>query len=215
LFAAIVVLGRAMSMLLPRVAEPAVGAGLNWRGLRLPLLVPMIATPLLLRVLPTHFLPVLVADYLAAHFVLYGLITALCLIWQRPSGAQHSTDRRSRTSSSAFAVSVAAVIAFYGVAMVWPIDSFFTSFVPGPGRVVVILAMLAGTLLYFLSDEWLTRGEGSARAAFLVSKIAFLVSIAGAIALDFERLFFLILMVPVIVLFRCGEAKNAQTTTWP
>ena len=32
-------------------------------------------TPLILRVVPTQFLPVLVADYVAAHFALYGLLT--------------------------------------------------------------------------------------------------------------------------------------------
>ena len=72
LFAGIVTLGRPLSALLPRVAATPLGAGLGWRRLWLPLLVPMIATPLLLRVLPTHFLPVLVGDYLAAHFALYG-----------------------------------------------------------------------------------------------------------------------------------------------
>jgi len=84
---------------------------------------------------------------------------------------------------------------------VWPLNRFFTSFLPGPERYLLILAMLAGTLLYFLSDEWLTRGQTAARGAYVVSKIAFVISLAIAIALDFERLFFLIIIVPVIVLF--------------
>jgi hypothetical protein len=61
--------------------------------------------------------------------------------------------------------------------------------------------MLAGTLLYFLSDEWLTRGAGSARGAYFASKAAFIFSLGIAVALDFERLFFLLIIVPVIVLF--------------
>ena len=76
------------------------------------------------------------------------------------------------------------------------------------GGIVVLLvgAMLAGTLLFFLSDEWLTRGVGAdgrpaARGAYLATKIAFLVSLAIAVALDFERLFFLVIIIPVIVLF--------------
>jgi hypothetical protein len=64
-----------------------------------------------------------------------------------------------------------------------------------------VLAMLVGTLSFFLSDEWLTRGAGAARGAYLASKIAFLLSLALAVALDFQRLFFLIIIIPIIVLF--------------
>jgi hypothetical protein len=61
--------------------------------------------------------------------------------------------------------------------------------------------MLAGTLLYFLADEWLTRGQGRARGSYVASKLAFLVSLSIAVLLDFERLFFLIIILPVIVPF--------------
>ena len=61
--------------------------------------------------------------------------------------------------------------------------------------------MLAGTLAYFLADEWLTRGPAAARGAYPASKSAFLASLAIAVALDFERLFFLVIIIPVIVLF--------------
>ncbi len=200
LVAGVVALAWPLSALLPHVAVPAVGAGLGWRRMWPALLVPMIATPLLLRVLPTHFLPVLVGDYLAAHFALYGAITAACLVWLR-RGADGARAPAPVTSPAAFVVAAAAVVAFGFVALVWPIDQFVTSFVPGPGRVTLVLAMLAGTLLFFLSDEWLTRGERAARGAYATAKLAFLISLAIAVALDFERLFFLIIIVPVIVLF--------------
>jgi pimeloyl-ACP methyl ester carboxylesterase len=198
LVAGIVLLARPLSMLLPRVAVPPVGAGCHWRELWVALLVPMIATPLLLRVLPTTFLPVLVGDYLAAHFALYGLITAICLIWVRRNGTERTN---SHVSIFALCGASLAVIAFGFVALVWPINSFVTSFMPGPDRVMLILAMLVGTLIFFLSDEWLTRGKGAAGGAYVVSKFAFLASLAIAVALDFERLFFLIIIVPVIILF--------------
>jgi ABC-type polysaccharide/polyol phosphate export permease len=76
-----------------------------------------------------------------------------------------------------------------------------TSFVPGPERLPLVAAMCIGTLAYFLADEWLTRGPGRARGASLASKLAFLVSLAIAVALDFNRLFFLVIIIPVIVLF--------------
>ncbi len=195
LVAGAVLLARPLSSLLPRVATPPAGASLNWRRLWLPLLVPMMATPLLLRVLPTHFLPVLVGDYLAARFAMYGAITALCVVLSsRPSP-------QSVPSSGPLAVASLAVIAYGFIALVWPVNTFITSFVPGPERITLLLAMLAGTLIYFASAEWMNGGSGAARGAYAASKLAFLVSLAIAVGLDFERLFFLIIIAPVIVLF--------------
>ena len=77
LIAGAVMLARPLSRVLPRIAQPATGANLGWRSLWLPLLLPMITTPLILRLVPTHFLPVLVGDYLAVHFGTYGLLTGL------------------------------------------------------------------------------------------------------------------------------------------
>ena len=198
LVAAVVLLAYPLSTCLPRVAVPPIGAGLGWRRLWLPLLVPMIATPLVLRVLPTHFLPVLVGDYLAAHFAAYGLITALAMAAQRP---HHGNWPRRPGSGFRFTTALSAAIAFGFIGLVWPIDRFVTSFVPGPERLVLICVMLIGTLLFFLSDEWMTRGAAAARGAYLASKLAFLTSLGLAVGLDFRRLFFLIIIVPVIVLF--------------
>ncbi len=198
LVAAVVLLAYPLSTCLPRVAVPPIGAGLGWRRLWLPLLVPMIATPLVLRVLPTHFLPVLVGDYLAAHFAAYGLITALVMAAQRP---HHGNWPRRPGSGFRFTTALSAAIAFGFIGLVWPIDRFVTSFVPGPERLVLICVMLIGTLLFFLSDEWMTRGAAAARGAYLASKLAFLTSLGLAVGLDFRRLFFLIIIVPVIVLF--------------
>jgi hypothetical protein len=60
--------------------------------------------------------------------------------------------------------------------------------------------MLASTLPYFLADEWLTRGAGAARGGYALTKLCFLLSLALAIALSLERLFFLIIIVPAILL---------------
>jgi len=76
-----------------------------------------------------------------------------------------------------------------------------TNYEPVPARLPLLGVMLVGTLAYFLTNEWATRGEGAGRAGYVAAKAAFLVSIAIAVALDFERLFFLVIIVPVIVLF--------------
>lgn len=198
LVAGIVALARPLSSLLPRVTPTPVGAGLPWRRLALPLLLPMIATPLLLRVLPTHFLPVLVGDYLAAHFALYGLLTAACLRTVRGPGWLAGIRPASLAS---FALATLLVIAYGFIGLVWPINRFVTSFVPGPERLLLVLALLVGTLCFFLSVEWLTRGVAAARGGYATAKFAFLCSLGLAVALNFERLFFLIIIVPVIMLF--------------
>jgi dienelactone hydrolase len=196
LIGGVVVLARPLSALLPRISDPPAGAGRGWRALRIPLLAPAVATPLLLRVLPTHFLPVLVGDYLAVHFALYGLLTLACLHLTRPAGG----GRAAAVPLPALCGACAAVVAYGFLGLVWPIDTFVTSFVPGRERFVLILAMLIGTLAFFVSDEWLTRGHGCARGGYVASKLCLLVSLAIAVALDPYRLFFLIIIVPVIVL---------------
>jgi hypothetical protein len=195
LLAGVVGLARPLSRLLPVVASPPAGAGYGWRRLWAPLVVPMIATPLLLRFVPTHFLPVLVGDYVAVHFAVYGAIVAAWLIFVR-RGALPALRLSGRVLAAAV-----AVVGYGFIALVWPINSFVTSFLLGPERILLVLALLVGTLLYFLADEWLTRGPGAGRGAYAVSKITFLVSLTIAIALDFERLFFLIIIVPVIAIF--------------
>lgn len=198
LLGGIVALAWPASSLLPVVSPVPVGAGLGWRRLWGAVVIPAIATPLVLRVLPTHVLPVLVADYLAAHFAMYGLLTAACLWWLRREAAPAAASSRRSEALAAGAVAVT----LYGLAgFVLPIDAYVTSFVPSPNRLILVAAMLAGTLSYFLADEWLTRGTGAGRGAYAASKLAFLLSLALAVGLDFKRLFFLVIIVPVIVLF--------------
>lgn len=96
----------------------------------------------------------------------------------------------------------ALAVTLYGfVGLVLPIDTYVTSFMPGPNRIVLILAMLIGTVPFFLADEWLMRGPGAGRGAYAASKMVFLLSLGLAVGLDFGRLFFLVIIVPVILLF--------------
>jgi hypothetical protein len=93
------------------------------------------------------------------------------------------------------------MLALYGaLGLGWTIDTYVTSFVPVGARVALLLAMLAGTLSYFLTDEWLTRGHGAASGAYAVAKVAFVLSLALAVAIDFQRLFFLVIIVPIIAI---------------
>jgi ABC-type polysaccharide/polyol phosphate export permease len=75
------------------------------------------------------------------------------------------------------------------------------SFSPIPEQVPFIVAALAGTVPFFLADEWLTRGQGAARGSYSVTKLLFLISLAVAVALNVKELLFLVLIIPVILIF--------------
>jgi ABC-type polysaccharide/polyol phosphate export permease len=81
------------------------------------------------------------------------------------------------------------------------LDRFFTSFLPIPARWPIVLAMLAGMLPYFLADEWLTRSPSAPPGFYALTKLGFVISLALAVALNLERLFFLIIILPVILVF--------------
>jgi dienelactone hydrolase len=194
LIAGIVALGHPLSTLLPKVSHPAAGAALPWRRLWPALIVPAMLTPIVLKALPTHFLPVLVADYLAVHFFVYGALTAACvLMLRRPAPA-------GRRTSVANLVGAGVTATLYSVVMLgWALDATVTSLAPIPARLPIALAMLAGTLAFFLAVEWLVRGEHRTRGAYAAATLAFAASLALAVALDFQRLFFLIIIVPVVI----------------
>ena len=105
------------------------------------------------------------------------------------------------TKPMSFILALVAVVGYGLVGLVWPLDSFVTSFIPVGIRPILVAVLFIGTLPYFLSDEWLTRGSAAARGAYVVTKIAFVTSLGIAVALDPERLFFVIIIVPVIVPF--------------
>lgn len=199
LLAGIVLLGKPLSKLLPVVSAQPTGAGLGWRAAWPAVAGPAIATPVILRFIPTDFLPVVVGDYLAAHFALYGLLVGFGLWWVRSPGAR--TD--AAVSNWPVGLLIASLmVGVYGLlGLGFAIDAFVTSFAASAERIPLILAMLVGTLSYFLTNDWLTRGQGAGRGLHAASQIAFLVSLALAVALDLQRLFFLLVIVPAIVLF--------------
>jgi Na+/H+ antiporter NhaC len=96
----------------------------------------------------------------------------------------------------------ASAVLFYAIIVVGvPIDRFVTSFIPQPNRMPLILAVLCGTLPYFIADEWLVRGPQSPRYAYALTKFCFLASLALAVVLNPQRLFFLVIIVPVMLIF--------------
>ena len=199
LFFGLTLLGWPLAALLPRVTLPPTGAGLPWRRLLPVAIAPAILTPLILWKMPTNFLPIRLGDYITIHFAIYGALTLAGLWIGSRFGGNHA-----EASSSSYGKFVAAtlLVAAYSIfAFGAPLDRYVLSFSPIPERLPLILAVLAGTLPFFLADEWLTRGQGAARGGYPVTKLLFLISLAIAVALNLKKLFFLILIIPIILIF--------------
>jgi pimeloyl-ACP methyl ester carboxylesterase len=197
LFLGIVALAWPLSALLPVASEGFAGGALPWKKLLIAAIAPALLTPVILWQMPTDFLPILLGDYLALHFLLYGLLTGTLLLFLR-----NPTDRGLPATTLLKNVTVAAVlIAIYSiVAFGLPIDTYLFSFMPVPARLPLVAAILCGTLPYFVADEWLTRGAHARRGAYALTKFCFLLSLAIAVALNPMKLFFLIIIVPAILL---------------
>lgn len=152
-------------------------------------LAPAIVTPLALTLVETRLLPVLVADYLAAHLFVYGALALGILAW---FGA--GIGRIAWVSGLALAAY--GIFVFGGA-----IDRYVASFMPHVGRLPIIAAIAVGAVLYMLADAILCEAGRARWWRVIVARMAFLVSLGIAVALDFERLFFLLIILPVIVIF--------------
>jgi hypothetical protein len=155
-------------------------------------LAPAVLTPLLLWRLPTDFLPLLMGDYLVLHFALYGALTLAGLGW--------AGNRVPRARGMALALGIVLVTAWALLAVGVPVDRYVFNAHPEAVRLPIIAALCAGTLPYFLADEWFTRSPAAAPGAYFLTKLCFLLSLVAAIALNPQRLFFLAIIVPAILL---------------
>jgi len=196
LLSGLVVLAWPLSRLLPAASAPPRGSGLGWKGLLAIALPAALLSPLLITVLPSDLLPILVGDTLAFFFFVYGLITLIGLaVAGRLRGAASALSWRA-IALAALCVTLYAVFVF-GLAL----DQWVTTLMPIPERWPLAVLLLAGTAPYFLANGWLTRGEGAPRLAPPVTRLLFILSLAGAVALNLESLFFLILLSPALLLF--------------
>lgn len=220
LFAGLVVLAWPLTALLPRVVDQPGGAGLSWAQLWKPLTAAALLTPLALTPFPTDILPLLVGDYLGLHFALFGLITYVGTGLVRT----HHPDPDAPVHWPALLLATVLVtgyaVAVFGLA----IDRYVTAFVPIFERLPVLLAILAGTLAFFVIVEWTTRGTQRPRSdrqrlganaardgarARVIPRVSpysgalalFLLSLALAVILNFAELFFLIIILPAILAF--------------
>lgn len=158
-------------------------------------LVPAVVVPVVLAPFDTRIFPVLVADYLILHFALYGAL-ALGLLWWWGEVRWPGGEEARRI------LILAGLVAFYGICVFGlAMDRYVTSFYPIPIRGLIIAAMALGTVPYMLSDALMVEGGRAPLWRSLTARGAFLASLAFATALDFDRLFFLLVILPVVLLF--------------
>jgi hypothetical protein len=155
-------------------------------------LLPALVVPLILAPFDIRVLPVLVADYLALHFAAYGAITLLLLARAGRLRGQFPL----RIWPMAALIGLAALLGF-GLAL----DRYVANFLPHPGRIAVIAGLALGAIPYFLSDALLTEAGRAPLWRVLLVRGAFLLSLIAAVALNFDRLMFLLIILPVILLF--------------
>ncbi len=187
LLASLVALAWPLAGMLPRLPAPSVAIGAG--PFALISLMPALIAPVLATRIHASLLPVLVADYLVVHLALQGMLQLGLLAW---NGV---LPRRPRALPClAF---LAWGIGVFGLSL----DRYGASFWPIPERVWIIAALALGAVPYMLADATATLGTGAGTLRRLALRGAGLVSLGLAVALDFERLFFLAIILPVIVLF--------------
>lgn len=178
-----------LSRALPPGPAPApVPARVFWPALT----VPAIAAPLLLWPVDTALLPVLVADHLALHLAVMG---ALALALLARAGALRGVAT-ARAALIGLGLAAVLILGFGGL-----LNRYAANFWPHPGRAAIIAALALGAVAWMVADAVLTEAGRAGWGRVLAVRGALLASLGLAVALDFERLFFLILILPVIVLF--------------
>jgi hypothetical protein len=187
MLAAIVALGWPLSRLLPDRRLPV--APLTRGRFAVAVTVPAILAPLIATRIDTGFLPVLVADYLMVHLAILGGLQLAILRW---FGVGPGPLRP---------VALAALLAWGLVVFGGALDRYVASFWPTGDRWSIIALLALGAIPAMLADATLSDAGQAPLWRRLAAKAGFFASLALAVALDFEGLFFLLIVVPVVVLF--------------
>lgn len=187
LLLSIVLLFKPMAQWLPESHEP--GHNLSTRRFLLAVFLPTAVTPLLAMLPAVEYMPVLVADYLMMHLAAFGVLQLLII-----------KPRMRIPTGSAFAGALGLAIwgiVVFGLAL----DRYAASFLPNKVRLIIIAALCLGTVVFMIADALVT---GAGRGTFwrrFTARAALFLSLMGAAAIDPDRLVFLLLILPVLLLF--------------
>lgn len=187
LLAAIVALAWPLSRRLPKraMAQPSVSR----RQLALAVLIPAAVAPVLAVMLGLQTLPVLVADHLAVHLFVYGVLQ-LAILWR-------CGLRPGPLSWPAAGFLLLWGLGVFGLAL----DRYGANFLPTVERGWIIAALILGAVPFMLADALVSGAGHGTWARRILVRLGFIASLGIAVALDPERLFFLVMIAPVILLF--------------
>ncbi|MFD1511324.1 alpha/beta hydrolase [Lacimonas salitolerans] len=185
LLAALVALSLPLARQLPDRAIPP--SPLRTGPFALAVILPALVAPLLAVPLNPKALPVLVADYLALHLCLYGLVQ-LAILW-----------RLGRRPGALMPLAALGLLIWGLGVFGFALDRYGANFWPGAGRGWIIAVLVLGAIPFGLGDA--TLAHGSPVWQKIVARIGFFASLGLAVVLDFQGLFFVLMIVPVILLF--------------
>lgn len=149
--------------------------------------VPVLLVPPIATLIDLKALPVLVADYLAVHLALYGTLQLALLVWL---GHRFGV----------FGVRGAALLLIWTLVVFGAVlNRYGANFWPIPERLSVIAALALGAVPFMLADA--AQSYGAPVWQRVMARLGVLASFGFAVLLDFEGLFFLMMIAPVIVLF--------------
>lgn len=152
-------------------------------------LLPAVVAPLLITPFYENFLSVLVADYLMLHLAVFG--TLQLAILGKWSGMHWGLP-----------ILPVAALTLWGVFIFgFALDRYAASFWPTAGRLPIIAALCFGTIPFIVADSYVTQAGRSALWRRFTARILLFVSLGIAAMLDPENLTFVLIVLPVFVLF--------------
>ena len=187
LLAAIVALAWPLSRRLPKraVVLPQISRG----QFALAVLVPALLSPVLAVALGFKALPVLVADHLAVHLLIFGALQ-LAILWRVGL-------RPGPVAPLATVALLLWGLTVFGLAL----DRYGANYWPTAERLWIIAALALGAVPFMLADALISGAGRGPWGRRILARLGFLASLGIAVALDPGDLFFLVLIAPVIVLF--------------
>lgn len=172
-----------------RLPERAPTPDLSTRRFLIAVTVPAVAAPLIVAPFYTNFLPVLVADYLMMHLAVYGVL-------------QLALSGKAREVAKPVRWGAMGLLTFWGIAVFGlALDRYAASFSPNSERLVLIALLAVGTVPFMLADSAVTGAGRGALWRRIASRVALLVSLIAGALIDPEDLTFVVIVLPVFVLF--------------
>ncbi len=147
-----------------------------------------------------RMVPIMVGGPATVFFTLYGALTASGL-WLMHRTASVPRSRLVLPPLNQTIAGALLMVSYVFLTFGLPTHRFLFNYFPPPRRFPIVATVFAAMLPYFLADELLTRNPAAPRGAYTLTKVGCLGSMALAIAINRNQLFFLIIVAPILALY--------------